>query len=115
MKNLYEITNANFEQEVTKSSTPVMLDFFATWCGPCKYIAPFIEKMAGELEGKVKFGKVDVDHAPELAAQFRITGVPTLIMFRDGKMVDQMVGGASEKALRAWVEKAAQLQPVPGQ
>ena len=115
MKNLYEITNDNFEREVTKSPIPVMLDFFATWCAPCKYIAPFIEKMAAELDGRIKFGKVDVDQTPELAAQFGISGVPTLIMFRDGKRVDQMVGGASEKSLRGWVEKAAQLQPVSGQ
>jgi thioredoxin 1 len=87
-----EITDANFEQEVLKSDIPVLIDFWAVWCGPCKMIAPHIEALANEYEGKAKIGKLDVDSYPDLATHYGIRGIPTILIFRDGKVVDRIVG-----------------------
>lgn len=87
-----KITAQNFESEVIKSETPVLLDFWATWCGPCKMIAPIIEKIAEENEGKIKVGKVNVDDEPMLAGQFGINAIPTIVYFKDGKVIDSQVG-----------------------
>jgi len=86
------INESNFEEEVVKSQIPVLLDFGAEWCGPCRMIGPIIEEIAGELEGKVKVGKVNVDEAQNLAAQFNIMSIPTLLIFKGGEIVEQMVG-----------------------
>ncbi len=87
-----EITDANFVDEVEKSDVPVLIDFWAVWCSPCRMIAPIVEELAGEYAGKVKIGKMDVDHNQATAARFGIRGIPTLMIFKDGKMVDQIVG-----------------------
>ena len=86
------ITKANFEAEVLKSDIPVILDFWATWCGPCRMIAPTLAEIAEENVGKIKVGKVNVDEEMELAVQFGITAIPTLIVFRDGQKVNQTMG-----------------------
>ena len=86
------ITKENFEAEVLKSEIPVILDFWATWCGPCRMIAPTLAEIAEEFEGKIKIGKVNVDEQMELAVQFGITAIPTLIVFRDGQKVNQAMG-----------------------
>jgi thioredoxin 1 len=109
MKNIIELTEANFEQEVLKAEGPVVVDFYAPWCGPCKMLAPFLEQLAGEFDGRMKFAKLNVDAAPELAADHWITGVPTLMLFRDGKAADQVVGFPGPRPLKAWLDKAASL------
>lgn len=86
------VTKSNFEQEVINSSTPVLLDFWATWCGPCKMIAPILEEIAEEYASKVKVGKVNVDDEPDLAVQFGITSIPTIILFENGERKGITVG-----------------------
>jgi thioredoxin 1 len=111
MKNIVELSENTFETEVLRAATPVLVDFYAPWCGPCKMLAPLLEQLAGEFAGKVKFAKLNVDDAPGLSGRYRITGVPTLMLFRDGRNIDQMVGFASPKALKAWLEGAAAAAP----
>lgn len=86
------ITKNDYQKEVVESDIPVLLDFFATWCGPCKMLAPIIEELASEYEGKVKIFKVDVDNDPELARQFDIASIPTLVLLKNGEPVDKHVG-----------------------
>lgn len=102
------LTKANFQTEVLASSQPVMVDFWAEWCGPCKMIAPVVAELATEFEGKAKVGKVDVDAEPDLAKQFGITSIPTLIIFKNGKQVSQVVGVRSKADLKALLDKFAQ-------
>jgi thioredoxin 1 len=106
MKNIIELTEANFEQEVLKAEGPVVVDFYAPWCEPCKMLAPLLEQLAGELAGKLKFVKLNVDDAPVLAGRYDITGVPTLMLFRGGNVVNQVVGFPEPRVLKAWLDKA---------
>jgi thioredoxin 1 len=103
-----EITDANFAAEVEQSSIPVLIDFWAVWCGPCKMIAPIVEELAGEYEGKLKIGKLDVDNNPNVAMKFGIRSIPTLLIFKDGKVVDQIVGAVPKPQIVSKLE--AQLQ-----
>lgn len=89
--NILHITKENFEAEVLKSDKPVLLDFFATWCGPCRMVAPILEEIAQENE-HIKVGKIDVDQEPELAARFQVTSIPLLVVMQDGKIVNQALG-----------------------
>jgi thioredoxin 1 len=91
-KNVHELTDQNFDLEVLQASGPVLVDFTATWCGPCKMLSPIVEKLADEFEGKLKVGKVDVDSAPGLAAKYGIRSVPTVMVFEGGKMKAQHIG-----------------------
>jgi thioredoxin 1 len=107
MKNIVELSTANFKTEVLQATGPVLVDFYAPWCGPCKMLAPLLEQLAGELEGRAKIAKANVDEMPDVAAFYGITGVPTLMVFRGGRNVDQMVGLSSARQLKAWLETAA--------
>jgi thioredoxin 1 len=94
-----ELTVENFDREVIKSTSPVLVDFWAVWCGPCKMIAPIVDELAAELDGKLKVGKVDVDSNQQIAMQYGIRSIPTLLIFKGGKVVEQIVGAAPKKNL----------------
>ena len=91
-KNVHTFDNNNFESEVLKSDVPVLVDFTATWCGPCKALAPIVEKIADEFEGKIKVGKLDIDEARQIATQYKIRSVPTVMVFRGGQKTGEHVG-----------------------
>ena len=101
-----EVTDETFETEVIGSSTPVLVDFWADWCAPCKIIAPIVEELAEEFDGKVKFAKVDVDSNPQSATNFGIRGIPTLLIFNDGQPVGQVVGAVPKSVLKRKLEEA---------
>jgi len=99
-----EITAANFEAEVLKSTTPVLIDFWAPWCGPCRMVAPSVEEMATQYAGKLKVGKVNVDDHPSVAQRYGITGIPALLFFEGGQVVDTVVGAVPKGTLQKHVD-----------
>ena len=99
-----QVTDKNFDAEVLKSSTPVLVDFWAEWCGPCRMLAPILDELAADLGGKLKVVKVNVDEAQELAAQFNILSIPTMIVFKNGEPVNQLVGAMSKDQLLAKIK-----------
>ena len=111
MKNMIELTEATFNLEVLKATGPVVVDFYAPWCGPCKMIAPLLEQLAGEFSGSLKFAKLNVDDAPELAGRYGVRGVPTLMLFGAGQVIDQAVGVDALKTLQIWIERAMAAAP----
>jgi thioredoxin 1 len=100
------VTDDSFEAEVRKSDIPVVVDFWAEWCGPCKQIGPALEELAKEYQGRVKIVKVNVDENPSSPAQMGVRGIPTLFLFKDGKVVSNKVGAAPKAALQNWIESA---------
>ena len=100
------VTDASFENDVLKSTQPVLIDFWATWCGPCRAIAPVVEQLAGEYEGKVKVVKVNIDENPKTPTQYDVRSIPTLLMFKDGKVVGQIVGAVPKPKIEELVKKA---------
>ena len=95
----YRFTKDSFEKEVLESKEPVLIDFYADWCGPCKMMAPVVEKLAEKYEGKVKVGKVNSDDEPELAQKFQVMSIPNFVIIKDGKVVDRVIGAVPQKAL----------------
>ena len=100
----YQFTSDNFNDEVVKSDIPVMVDFYADWCGPCRMMMPVVEKMAERYDGKVKVGKVNTELQPELSAMFNVRSIPSFFFIKDGKVVDSAVGGMSEGNLSARID-----------
>jgi thioredoxin 1 len=103
---LVTITDSNFDNEVLKSSQPVLIDFWATWCGPCRAIAPVVEQLAGEYSGRVKVGKVDIDANPKTPTQYDVRSIPTLLVFKQGKVVGQIVGAVPKPKIEELIKKA---------
>ena len=101
-----ELTDKNFEAEVIKSKKPVLVDFWAQWCGPCQMLKPIIEELAEEYKGKpIKIAKLDVDASPEMAQKYQVMSIPTLIFFKDGKSVNQLIGAQSKEDLKKEIDK----------
>ena len=100
-----QVTDETFEEEILKSETPALVDFWAAWCGPCKAIAPVVEELAEEYAGKVKMAKLNVDESPKTPGQYGIRAIPTLIMFKDGKVVDQITGAVSKGHIEQALQK----------
>ncbi len=111
MKSIIDLSETNFDQEVLQAKQPVLVDFWAEWCGPCKMLAPVLEQIATEQQGQAIVAKVNVDEHPGLAARYKIQGIPTLLYFREGEVRDQTVGLASKKAILTKLG-ALTLQPV---
>ncbi len=103
--NIVHLTEANFPAEVLQSNLPVLVDFWAEWCGPCKMIAPVLDELAGEFTGKAKIAKCNVDEAGNLATEYRITSIPALLMFKGGKVVAQAVGGRPKKEIQKLISE----------
>lgn len=104
-ENILTLTDSNFDPEVIKSATPVLVDFWAEWCGPCKMVAPILDELATEYNGKLKIGKVNVDDHQPLASQYGIRAIPTLLIFKGGQVVDQVVGLRSKKDFKLKLDR----------
>lgn len=105
--NIVTLTADNFDQEVLKSPTPVLVDFWAEWCGPCKMVAPILDELATEYDGKVKIGKVNIDDHQALATEYGIRAIPTLLLFKAGQVTDQIVGLRSKRDFKAKLDRVA--------
>ena len=105
MANLVEVNDSNFEGEVLKSAVPVLVDFWAPWCGPCRSIAPIVEELATEYQGKLKVVKINVDNNKEAAMRYNVRGIPNLILFKNGESVEQIVGYVAKQAIVSAIQK----------
>ena len=108
-KNIIHLSDATFETEVLQSTTPVLVDYWAEWCGPCKMIAPILDEISKDYEGKLKIAKLNIDENAQTPAKFGIRGIPTLMIFKDGKLTDTKVGALPKSALLEWVKKTCAI------
>jgi len=106
VENVTEFTDGNFQDEVLDSQSPVLVDFWAPWCGPCRMIAPLVEELAQEYKGSVKIGKINIDDSPSAATQFGVSSIPTLMIFKGGEVVDRFVGVQPKSRLQAALDAA---------
>ncbi|MGA3083972.1 MAG: thioredoxin [Thermodesulfobacteriota bacterium] len=104
-KNIAEVTDENFQKEITEASTPALVDFWAPWCGPCRAIAPVVEELAVQFQGQIKIGKLNVDDNPKTPGYYGIRAIPTLILFKNGKVVEQITGAVSKSTLETAIKK----------
>jgi len=104
MSEAVELMDSNFEQEVLKSAVPVLVDFWAAWCGPCRMMGPIVEQVASEYKGRLKVAKLNVDDSPDLAARYGVRGIPTLILFANGKVKAQSVGAQPREMLKGFLD-----------
>ncbi|MGH7104602.1 MAG: thioredoxin [Acetobacteraceae bacterium] len=102
----WAVTDASFATDVLAASGPVLVDFWAEWCGPCRTIAPALEELAGEFAGRLQLAKVNIDENPETPSTYAVRGIPTLILFKDGKPAATQVGAAPKSRLKAWIESS---------
>jgi thioredoxin 1 len=102
---IVEVTDANFDCDVLKSDKPVLIDFWAAWCGPCRAIAPIVEELAGEYQGKITVGKMDVDRNSATPMRYKVTGIPTLLVFKNGQVVEQLVGYRSKDDIQKALDR----------
>jgi len=104
-ENVKEISDASFEADVVKSETPVFVDFWAPWCGPCRAVAPIIEELASQYQGKLKVAKMNVDDSPEVAQKFMVTSIPTFIVFKNGQAADRTMGAMPKGQFQRFIER----------
>ncbi len=102
---IFEVNDSNFDQDVLKSEQPVLVDFWAAWCGPCRAIAPIVDELAQHFQGKIKVGKMDVDRNSATPMRYKVTGIPTLLVFKGGQVVEQLVGYRPKEAIQQALEK----------
>ena len=105
-ENVIEFSDQNFDSDVLEAGTPVLVDFWAVWCGPCKAIAPIVEEIANDYSGKVKVGKMDVDRNNQVAMRYGIRSIPTLLVFNNGEVVDQVIGNVGKESIESMLNKA---------
>jgi len=105
-EHLTELSDASFEAEILQSSTPALVDFWAPWCGPCRVVGPIVEELAQEYQGRIKMAKMNVDNNPVTPGKYGIRGIPTLILFKNGEAVDQIVGAVPKGQIEAMLQKA---------
>jgi len=103
-----EVNDKNFEDEVIKATMPVMVDLWAPWCGPCRMVAPVVEKLSNEYDGKVKFCKINVDESPVTPTKYRVMSIPTLLFFKSGKVIDTVIGAVPERTLKPKLDSLIQ-------
>lgn len=106
-ENLYHVTDGDFDQQVLQSDIPALVDFWAAWCGPCRTVGPIVEELAEEYKGKIKVAKLDVDNNKQVASKYGVRGIPTLMLFKDGEIVDQIVGAVPKSRIKELLDKVS--------